>query len=365
LIICFFVNVKSVHAGGESLECHFLLNFRPCFSKLELMSATIKGNRGIGWSVACRAAIAMVLQGLVMTATGAVNPQPLTLIVVIDAGIASDHPVFQDRFFAAASLGSTLPESFRGGPAERWTGWDFVDDDFEPQDRTGHGTHVAGLVVEGLGPATETSPRLAMFRTGDRRHELAPVAAALEAVVAMRKAGFDIPVVLCAFDYGRTPEDGADYDRFAAAFRALLDSGGLCVCAAGNSGLDLDTAPAGAAQYQVIFSHPAMISVAACADNGQLLAASNYGAKSVALAAPGFAASSAAREGGQTALSGSSQAAARVAGRLGRHAAISKERDPEKLREWLQGEVKLDPSLVGRVAYAGFLPLEEVAGKPE
>jgi len=341
------------------------LNFRPSFAEFEFMSVTIKGKRRIGWFGACRVAIAMVLQGSVMTGTGAENPQPLPLIVVIDTGIASDHPVFEDRFFAAASIRSALPEPFRGGLAERWTGWDFVDDDSEPQDRTGHGTHVAGLVAEGLGQATGISPRLAMFRTGDLRHELAPVAAALEAVVAMRKAGFDIPVVLCAFDYARTPEDGADHDRFVAALRALLDSGVLCVCAAGNSSLDLDTAPAGAAQYQVILSHPAMISVAACADSGQLLAASNYGAKSVALAAPGFAVLSAAREGGQTALSGSSQAAARVAGRLGRHAAISKERDPEKLREWLQGEVKLDPSLVGRVAYAGFLPLEEVAGKPE
>jgi hypothetical protein len=204
-----------------------------------------------------------------------------------------------------------------------------------------------------------------MFRTGDRQHELAPVAAALEAVVAMRSAGFDIPVVLCAFDYRKKPEDGAAYERFALALRKVLESGALCVCAAGNGGLDLDTAPEGTAQYQVAFSHPAMITVAACADTGQLLAASNYGARSVALAAPGLAASSAARDGGQTALSGSSQAAARVAGRLARHAATTKERDPKKLREWLLGEVKIDPSLVGRVASAGFLPLEMEAGKPE
>jgi subtilisin family serine protease len=313
----------------------------------------------------CRAAIAMGLLGLVMIAKGTGNSEPLPLIVVIDSGIASEHPVFHDRFLALEEIETILPEAFRGVPGKHWTGWDFVDGDADPQDRTGHGTHVAGLVAEGLGPVSDSTPRLAMFRTGDRRHELAPMAAALEAVVAMRKAGFDIPVVLCAFDYRRTPEDGAAHERFAAALRKVLDSGAICVCAAGNGGLDLDSAPEGAAQYQVAFSHPAMITVAACSDTGQLLAASNHGSKSVALAAPGLAASSSAREGGQTALSGSSQAAARVAGRLARHAATTKERDVKKLREWLLGEVKLDPSLVGRVASAGFLPLENDAGKPE
>lgn len=310
------------------------------------------------------AAVAMVLLGLVTGSTADADVKPLPLVVVIDSGIASGHEAFEDRFLPGAPIQARLPENMRGAHANHWVGWDFVESDFDPQDRTGHGTHVAGLVAGELGAATESSARLAMFRTGDRQHELMPVAAALEAVVTMRKAGFDIPVVLCAFDYRRTPEDGAAYERFAAALRSLLESGVVCVCAAGNGGLDLDAAPEAAEQYQVAFSHPAMISVAACSDMGQLLAASNYGAKSVALAAPGLAAMAAAREGGQTALSGSSQAAARVAGRLARHAADSGERDPKKLRTWLLGAVKIDPSLVGRVASAGYLPLEKAAGKP-
>jgi subtilisin family serine protease len=321
------------------------------------MSTMNEGKR-FGRLRGCRFATALFLQGLVLSASGEV-PQAVPLIVVIDSGIAKDHPVFQDRFFLAESIKLKLPATLREELGERWTGWDFVESDGEPQDRTGHGTHVAGLVADGLGPVDDSTPMLAMFRTGDQQHELAPVAAALEAVVTMRRAGFDIPVVLCAFDYRRTPEDGDEHDRFAAAFRSLLDSGVLCVCAAGNKGLDLDAAKEGGAQYQVAFKHPALIAVAACADSGQLLADSNYGAASVALAAPGFAAVSAARGGGLTGLSGSSQAAARVAGRLARRAAASGERDPVKLREWLKGQVKLDPSLVGRVACSGYLPLED------
>lgn len=309
---------------------------------------------GRHWS--CWVAMVVMLFGLAIQSEGTDKPPSQPLIVMIDSGISSERPEFRDRFLVMEEAKIILPAALRGGAGKPWTGWDFVDGDAEPQDRTGHGTHVAGLVAGELGPATENSPRLVMFRTGDRQHELAAVAAAFEAVMALRKAGFDIPVVLCAFDYRKTAQDGDGYERFAVALRKVLDSGSICVCAAGNGGMDLDSASDGAAQYQVAFSDPAMITVAACSDEGHLLADSNYGAKSVALAAPGFGALSAAREGGQTALSGSSQAAAGVAGRLARHAASSGERDAKKLRAWLLGQVKVDPSLVGRVTSAGFLP---------
>lgn len=287
------------------------------------------------------------------------QPPPVPLVVVIDSGMDREHPIFRGRLLASDAVQAYLPEPLGSERGRDWAGWDFVEGDTEPQDRTGHGTHVAGLVAEALGPPADSLVRVAMFRTGDRQHELVPVAAALEAVVAMREKGWNIPVVLCAFDYRRTPEDGADFERFSKALRKALDSGVLCVCAAGNGGQDLDGSPEGEAQYQVAFRHPALIAVAACTDDGQLLAASNYGGKSVALAAPGFAASSAARNGGSIAMSGSSHAAARVAGRLVQHAAATKERDAKSLRAWLLKEVRLDPSLVGRVASSGFLPPEQ------
>lgn len=310
-------------------------------------------------------AMVILLTGPVADAGERAKGPPWPLVVMIDSGIASDHPDFQGRFLTIEAIEAHLPAAMGGSAGKLWVGWDFVEEDADPQDLTGHGTHVAGLVAGELGPVSENSPRLAMFRTGGHQHELAPVTAALQAVLALREAGFDIPVVLCAFDYRKTTEDGDAYDRFAEALRKLLDSGVICVCAAGNGGRDLDSRPAGREQYQVAFSHPAMITVAACSTEGQLLADSNYGFKSVALAAPGLAAMSAAREGGQTALSGSSQAAARVAGRLALHAASTTERDVKKLREWLLGQVKLDPSLIGRVTSAGFLQPDQEPAHPD
>lgn len=315
-----------------------------------LMNAGWTAGRLVGWL-----AVALTAGRLAAAETPAKVPA-LPVVVVIDSGLARGHPAFRGWLLETTAVAGSLPPPLQPGTAATWAGWDFVDQDAEPQDRTGHGTHVAGLVAAALTQDEKPLARLVMFRTGDQRHELAAVAGALEAVAALRRAGWDIPVVLGAFDYRRSAVDGPGFERFDRAFRDLLNAGVTCVVAAGNGDGNIDSEPPASAHFQTLYAHPALLVVAACSDDGQLLAASNYGSKSVTLAAPGLAASSAARDGGTTALSGSSQAAARVAGRLARHAVETADRKPEALRAWLLGQLKLHPSLVGRVASGGFLP---------
>ncbi|MBN8457144.1 MAG: S8 family serine peptidase [Verrucomicrobia bacterium] len=319
----------------------------------------MKAGDSARWKTAgkCRRAGILLLIS-VATALG-VPADPV--VVVIDSGMDSGHAVFEGRLLGREAVVSGLPEPLRPGDGKFWPGWDFVDNDANPQDGTGHGTHVAGLVAKGL-EAEKAQGKVVMFRTGDRQHQLAPVTAALEMVAALRKKGWDIPVLLCAFDYRTKPENGEGNERFKQSIQALTNAGVICVCAAGNSGNNID-GKAADPQFQVALRHPAMITVAACTGDGQLLAASNYGAVSVALAAPGFGVESAAREGGMAALSGSSQAAAVVAGQLAAHAITSKERDPKVLRAWLLKQVRVHPSLVGRVESAGFLPMPEAKAK--
>jgi subtilisin family serine protease len=292
------------------------------------------------------------------------KPPPEPVMVVIDSGLAADHPAFKGRLLTLAMVKDGLPEPLTAGEGEFWPGWDFVKRQPGTPDETGHGTHVAGLLAAALGDPEQVPARLVMFRTGHRRHELAAVTAALEATRALRVAGWDIPLVLCAFDYRQSSEDGEERERFLQAFRKLLGAGLLCVAASGATGMDLDGAE-GAGQYQTELRHPALVTVAACTDDGQLLAASNYGARSVALAAPGLAVTSAAPGGGTATLSGSSQAAARVAACLARHAVASGERDPRELRSWLLARLRVHPSLPGRVESAGFLPSEADPGGDE
>lgn len=300
-------------------------------------------------------ALAMAFCGSALAESGGGKPEG-EVVVVIDSGVAMDHPVFQGKWLENDAVGKNLPAPMRGGEGKYWFGWDFVEADATPQDRTGHGTHVAGLVAAELGTAEEPVARLAMFRTGDRHQELLQVAQAMEAVLALKTAGWNIPVILCAFDYRKSPADGDSYGRFASAFGKLLDAGTLCVCAAGNSGADIGSPSNGEVQYQVLLRHKNLVTVAACNDEGQLLPTSNYSGSAVLLASPGLAASSAAPDGGMVALSGSSQAAARVAGRLARQAAVPGYGQPEKLREWLLKNVRQHPSLVARVESAGYLP---------
>lgn len=323
------------------------------------MKASMLARRYLA-GVSCGAGI-LALISVASAAPKVPGAPPMPVVVVIDSGIAANHPAFEEFLLVNEVVAPTLPEPLRTGPGKHWPGWDFVDNDADPQDGTGHGTHVAGLVVSGLG-GRKPLGRVVMFRTGDRQHELAPVTSAVEAVIALRAKGWDIPVVLCAFDYRRNKADGDKYDHFKRRFETLLSSGALCVCAAGNSGGDLDKKGM-EDQYQVALKHPALIAVAASTGDGQLLAASNYGASTVALAAPGFAVESAAKDGGTAALSGSSQAAAVVAGRLAAEAITSKERDPKVLRAMLLKQVQVHPSLVGRVECAGFLPAVAPKGK--
>jgi subtilisin family serine protease len=285
----------------------------------------------------------------------------MPVIVVIDSGLAADHPAFKGRLLTSEMVQDSLPEPLTAGQGAFWPGWDFVKRQPGTPDETGHGTHVAGLIAAALGDPEKQSARLVVFRTGQRRHELAAVTAALAATHALRERGWDIPLVVCAFDYRQTPDDGDSHEGFLQAFRRLLGSGVLCVAASGSTSVDLD-GPGGAGQYQAELRHPALVTVAACTDDGQLLAASNHGARSVALAAPGLAVTSAAPGGGTAALSGSSQAAARVAGCLARHAVASGERNPRALRSWLLAQVRVHPSLLGRVESAGFLPPEDPGG---
>jgi subtilisin family serine protease len=90
--------------------------------------------------------------------------------------------------------------------------------------------------------------------------------------------------------------------------------GVIVVCAAGNSATNDDTSFFAPASYSV--QDPNVISVAATGSNGALASFSNYGIKSVQLAAPGVAVYSLESSGGDGTLSGTSMAAPLVTGTI-------------------------------------------------
>jgi thermitase len=146
------------------------------------------------------------------------------VVAVVDSGITRTHPDLQGRLRQ---------------------GIDFVQNDGEPQDENGHGTHVSGIVaanagndvgVEGVAPGATILPVRVLDADGGG--DAATVAKGIDwaidqgADVINLSLGSDVPVL------GNDPDFNASIDR-------ALDRGAVVVAASGNSGLPLCDQPSG------------------------------------------------------------------------------------------------------------------------
>ena len=206
-------------------------------------------------------------------------------VAVVDSGVDSGHP----------ELAPNVDER---------RGRDFVDDDRDPADIHGHGTHVAGTIAAQGNNAAGVAGinwRQALFAVrvldGDDTGTTATVAAGLDYAGNAGAA-----VVSAAFTGAGRDEvlDSVMRDHPATVF----------VFAAGNSGSDIDRAPI----WPCASDEDNAICVAATTQNDALAGFSNFGARTVDLAAPGDTILSTWPGGGLEFQTGTSMAAAHVAG---------------------------------------------------
>lgn len=203
------------------------------------------------------------------------------VIAVIDTGIDYNHPDL------APNIWTNLPESAGtpgvdddgNGYVDDIHGWDFVDDDGDPFDYNGHGTHVAGTIAakgdNGMGiTGVMWSARVMPLRflgasgAGD-------TAAAVEAVYYAVDNGARV----INASWGGGGFSRALYDALAYALGKEV----LFVAAAGNQGNDNDLS----SFYPCGYDLPNVICVAATDHRDELAWFSNYGTKKVHLGAPG------------------------------------------------------------------------------
>jgi len=202
------------------------------------------------------------------------------VIAVIDTGVDYNHPDLSGNIWANPGevAGNGLDDD-QNGYVDDLRGWDFVDDDNDPMDVVGHGTHVAGTIaavgnnnigVTGVCWQAKIMPVRALdaFGAGTDADIIAAIGYAVTKGAKVINASFGGP------DYSQ-----AQYDALANANSA----GVLFVVAAGNEGANNDTTPSYPASYNL----PNIISVAATDQNDNLSNFSNYGATSVHVAAPG------------------------------------------------------------------------------
>ncbi|MHC4087550.1 MAG: S8 family serine peptidase, partial [Planctomycetota bacterium] len=158
-------------------------------------------------------------------------------------------------------------------------GYDFYQDDGDPSDPAGHGTHCAGTIAgigdNGIGVAGVNWRCKLMALRFLNADGLGHTADAIQAI----NYGVANGAKILSNSWG-----GGGYSQsLKTAITDARDQGVLFVAAAGNSGFDNDSQP----HYPSSYDISNVIAVAATNDDDSLASFSNYGAESVDVGAPG------------------------------------------------------------------------------
>ncbi|MCQ4255769.1 S8 family peptidase [Stutzerimonas stutzeri] len=273
---------------------------------------------------------------------------------IIDEGVMTTHADLRANIWINPGEGSRADrkDNDRNGFIDDIHGWDFNANDASVYDGPAddHGTHVAGTVaavanngagVFGVCPSAKLITAKFLGANGGT------TAGAVKAVnyLTQLKLAKKINLVATNNSWGGGGYSQALYDAIRAAGNANI----LFVAAAGNSGLDIDATPSYPASYQL----PNVIAVAAIGQNGQRAGFSNYGAKSVHIAAPGVdivsTVPTAKGAAGYAYMSGTSMAAPHVTGAAALYASLNPCATAAQTREALLRLAVQDPQLTGVV----------------
>ncbi|MCX6693396.1 MAG: S8 family serine peptidase [Methanomicrobiales archaeon] len=184
------------------------------------------------------------------------------IVAVLDSGVDYHHP-------------DLIPNLWRDHATGTF-GYDAIWGDQDPMDQASHGSHCTGIIgaagdngIGGTGVAWRAQVMgvrfLNGFGTGTVSDEIAGILWATQ---------HGARIVSCSFG-------GREYSR--AEYDVISRSDALFICAAGNSGADIDAGP----YYPVCYDLPNIIGVAATTPDDGIADFSNYGAVSVDLGAPG------------------------------------------------------------------------------
>lgn len=192
------------------------------------------------------------------------------------------------------------------GKRDDLVGWDFVNNDNDPLDDNGHGTHVAGTIgamgnnsLGVVGVAWKASLAALKFLGADGGGYTSAAVAALNYAV-----GEGIKI-------SNNSWGGGGYSSaLATAISNARAAGHIFVAAAGNEGRNNDTT----ANYPANLNYDNIISVASTTRTDTLSGFSNYGATTVDLAAPGSSILSTTPNNTYSSYSGTSMATPHVAG---------------------------------------------------
>ncbi len=213
------------------------------------------------------------------------------VVAVIDTGIDYNHPFLQDSIYSISGKGTSSNY-----------GMDFSTKtpSTTPSDAHGHGTHVSGI-VKSIYPDVKI---LAL----KYYNPLASGQENLNATIKALEYAVDQNVDIINYS-GGGPEPAVEELR---VLKRAEQKGIIVVAAAGNEKSDIDDKKN--AYYPASYGLSNIITVGAHDENNETIASSNWGKKSVDIAAPGYRIRSAIPSGAVGYMTGTSQATAFVTG---------------------------------------------------
>jgi subtilisin family serine protease len=264
------------------------------------------------------------------------------VIAVIDTGVNYRHPdLAASAWTNPGEVAGNGLDDDGNGYADDVHGVDLFNQDGDPMDDNGHGTHVAGTIgaqgdngVGGVGVAWNPQVLACKFLDATGTGLDANAIACFEYVIDL-KVNRGINVRVTNNSWGSLRNQAA---LFPQALKDAVDAAGQAgivnVFAAGNDAVNADVSPFDPAS----FTSTSIVSVAASDESDARASFSNYGAQSIDLAAPGTNIYSTYLDS-YGYWSGTSMAAPHVSGTLALMASQNAALTPEALKARLLGSV--------------------------
>jgi subtilisin family serine protease len=276
------------------------------------------------------------------------------VVAVIDSGFDYTHPDLAANVWRnPGEVPGDGLDNDGNGFVDDVHGWDFANNDADPMDDDGHGTHVAGTIgavgdngIGVAGVAWQVSIMGLKFLDAEGSGYASDAIAAIAYATRMRRE-FGVNVVATNNSWGGGERSLALRDAIAAGGEAGI----LFVTASGNDGVNGDRRD----NYPANEDLDAVISVTATGRSNRLAGFATYGPVHVDLAAPGVAIRSTVPGGGYATYSGTSMAAPHVTGTIALLAAANPTASASAIRRAILSTTKPLPALAGKTVTGGML----------
>ena len=284
------------------------------------------------------------------------------VIAIIDTGVDYKHPDLVGRIWEnTGEIPDDGLDNDNNGYVDDINGWDFYNGDntighykyndrfqinmADPKDNDDHGTHIAGIIgatadnnLGIAGVASGVKVKLMILKINGGADGTGSISSAVEAVKYATKMGADI----CNLSWGT-------YQYTAVLKEVMSESDMLFVAASGNSGDNNNEKPI----YPANLNLPNLLSVTFIDADGKLMDLSNYGNKTVDIAAPGNDICSTI-VGSYATMSGSSMAAPQVSAVAALLYSLGDFTYPSNIKQLILDNSKPMPELSGKIINAGI-----------